>query len=597
MTIFNAISLLGGLALFLYGMRLMGDGLKKNSSAALQKVLSKVTNNPFNGFLLGLVITAVIQSSTATIVLTAGLVAASVMTFRQSIGIVFGANVGTTVTGQIIRLLDLNTSGGASFLNLFKPDTLAPIAAMVGIVIIMFLRFRNSDTIGEIAMGFGILFTGLINMTAAVAPLSSSASFVSLFTRFSGHPVLGFLSGLLVATIVQSSSASVGMLQTLSTTGVLTFASVYPILIGIYVGDALTTAIVCCIGTRADAKRTGLVTLLFSVFSIAFLMLGVTVFRYVGWIGGLWGTAMSSGGIANTNTVFKLASALACVPASNLFFRLATQMVKDDAQTENIIFEAAAQRLDEKLFISPKVALKSASDVICVMHRLSATNTDRALSLFNRFDPALDQQVHEDEECIDRLADAVDNYLIRFSTHVNTEMESDILNYYLQCFSEFERIGDHADNLAENAESLFRMDNHLSDDARREFSVLSDALREILEHTGDCFRSLDAEAAARIEPLEEVIDDLVAEIKNRHIRRLRKGQCTSDMGIIFVDALTNIERISDQCSNVAVSTLGIRNSSIVQNRHEYIHELHEGRNEFFNREYARQKNVYLSRLD
>lgn len=596
MTVFSAISLLGGLALFLYGMRLMGDGLKKNSSATLQKVLTKVTNNPLNGFLLGLAITAIIQSSTATIVLTAGLVAAGVMTFRQSVGIVFGANVGTTVTGQIIRLLDLNTSGGASFLNLFKPDTLAPIAAVIGIVVIMFLKFKNSDTIGEIAMGFGILFTGLINMTAAVAPLSESAQFVSLFTRFSGKPFLGFFSGLLVATIVQSSSASVGMLQTLTTTGVLTFSSVYPILIGIYVGDALTTAIVCCIGTRADAKRTGLVTVLFSIFSIAFLMLGVGLIHKIGLLNALWSRPMSSGSIANTNSVFKLASALACIPASNLFYRLAMKLVKDDAAPENIIFTAAVQRLDEKLFISPKVALKSANDVICVMHRMSATNTDRALSLIARFDLALDKQVHDDEECLDRLADAVDDYLIRFSTHVNTEMESDMVNYYLQCFSEFERIGDHADNIAENAEALFRMDNRLSEEAQKEFSVLGDALREILEYTADCFRSLDAEAAKRIEPLEEVIDDLVAEIKNRHIRRLRKGQCTSDMGIIFVDALTNIERISDQCSNVAVSTLGIRNSSIVHNRHEYIHELHEGRNEFYNREYARQRSVYLSRL-
>lgn len=597
MTIFNFISLLGGLALFLYGMRIMGDGLKRNSSSALQRVLSRVTNNPFKSFLLGVVITAVIQSSKATIVLTAGLVAAGVLTFRQSIGIIFGANVGTTITGQIIRLLDLNSAGSASWINIFKPDTLAPLAALAGIIIIMFLKFHNSDTIGEIAMGFGILFTGLINMTSAVAPLSSSESFISIFSRISGDPLLGFGSGFLVATVVQSSSASVGMLQTLSTTGVLTFSSIYPILIGIFVGDSVTTTLVCSIGARADAKRTGLVTLLFNVVSIPLLMLGVTILHSLGALDGLWDSVMNSGSIANTNTLFKIISAVVCLPATGLFFQTAHRVIKDDEKPDDIIYGAAAQRLDEKLFLSPQLALKSVKDVILVMHRMSATNTARAMELFDKYTLEGAEIVHRDESCIDRLADAVDDYLIRFSPHVTTETESDMVNFYLQCYSEFERIGDHADNLAESAEELFNHENQLSDEAISELNVVGAALNEIQEYTAEAFRTLDPLDAARVEPLEEVIDDLVAEIKNHHIRRLRKGQCTTEMGLIFEDALTNIERISDQCSNVAVSILGLRNSQITHNRHEYIHSLHEGGNAFYNEEYARQKSVYMTRLN
>ena len=596
MSILNLISLLGSLALFLYGMRIMGDGLKKNSSSTLQKVLTKVTNNPLKGFLLGLLITALIQSSTATIVLTAGLVAAGMLTLRQSIGIVFGANVGTTVTGQILRLLDLNASGGSSWLNFFKPDTLAPLAAVIGILFIMFIHIRNSDTVGEICMGFGILFTGLIGMTAAVEPLTESDTFMNFFTRFSGNPVLGFLSGLIVSTILQSSSASVGMLQSLSITGILTFSAVYPILIGIYVGDAFTTMLVCSIGTRPDAKRTGLVTLLLSLFSVVFLLVAVTLAHRFGWIDRLWVSSVSSGTIANVNSLFKLASSLVCIPITGLFYKASMILIKSEPAQSDIILDAASQRLDEKLFISPKVALKSAHDVIGVMQRLATSNTHRALELLLNYQAEQIGSLQHDEDCIDRMADAVDDYLIRFSAHVNTEMESDMLNYYLQCYNEFERIGDHAVNISENAEALQKQENKLSEDARREFSVLFKALDEILETTADCFSSLDAQAAARVEPLEEVIDDLVAEVKNRHIRRLRKGQCTSDMGLIFVDALTNIERISDQCSNVAIYTIGMRDTAIMHNRHEYIQELHEGSDEFYNQEYSRQRKLYMDLL-
>ena len=596
MTIYNIIGVLGGLSLFLYGMRLMGDGLKTGNSAAMQKALTRVTNNPFTAFLMGVLVTALIQSSTATIVLVSGLVAAGLLTLRQSIGIVLGANVGTTVTGQIIRLLDLNTSGDASWLNFCKPDNLAPLAAIVGIVLIMFVKTRSSGTLGSILMGFSILFTGLINMTAAVAPIAQTKAFADLFTRFLDKPMLGLLSGTAVSTAIQSSSASVGMLQTLSTTGVLTFSGTFPILLGIYLGDALTTAIVCSIGTRADAKRTGLVTVLFNLFSMAFLAVGVTLAHNFGWLDGLWDARMKSGTIANTHTLFKLASALVCIPLTGVFYRLSLKLVPDDRKKGDIVLDAVVQKLDEKLFLSPKMALESARDVISVMLRFAGSNTAASLRQLHEYDPQQVKKIEDTEECIDRMADAVDAYLLRFSPHVHAAADSETLNYYLQCYAEAERIGDHAANLQENAEALQKQNGRLSDVALAELDVLDDALEEILEASNDCFTTQNIASASKIEPLEEVIDDLVAEIKRRHIQRLRDGKCTSDVGLLFVDALTNIERISDQCSNLAIYTQGLHNNALIHDRHEYIQNLHKGGNEVYNREYHRQRERYMGRL-
>ena len=318
MTIFNFISLFGGLALFLYGMQLMGDGLKKGSSGALKAAMEKVTNNPLVGFLLGLAVTAVIQSSTATIVLTSGLVGAGVLTLHQSIGIILGANVGTTITGQIIRLLDLNADGGA-WLNLFKPSTLAPLAAIAGILFIMAIKTPHSDTVGSITMGFGILFTGLLNMTAAVSPLGESPAFAQMFSGLADAPVLGFLAGTGVAFLIQSSSATIGILQALSMTGALTFGSVYAIIIGVNIGDCVTTAIVCSIGSKADAKRTGVVHIIFNLCASVIIITALTVLHHAGALDGLWGQTMTSGAIANVHTIFRLSTAVLLLPVCGQF--------------------------------------------------------------------------------------------------------------------------------------------------------------------------------------------------------------------------------------------------------------------------------------
>ena len=594
MTIFNIITLFGGLALFLYGMQLMGDGLKKGSSDAFKRAMEKVTNNPLVGFLLGLGVTAVIQSSTATIVLTSGLVGAGVMTLHQSIGVILGANVGTTMTGQIIRLLDVNASE-TSLLNFFKPSTLAPLAAVVGIIFLMAVKSRKADTIGSISMGFGILFTGLLSMTAAVAPLSESESFANMFYQLSDKPVLGFLLGTGVAFLLQSSSATIGILQAISMTGALTFSSVYAIIIGVNIGDCVTTAIVCSIGSKADAKRTGVIHILFNIAGSLLIILGIVVLRLTGVLDPLWDKVLTSGGIANVHSIFRLVTAVTLLPVCGRFETLSRRLVKDDVRLgENVDHELSL--LDEKFYSSPAIALSGAAEAITTMARLARTGVLNAMDVLDKYDKHTVDVINENEEHIDKLADHVDNYLIRLSPHVPTGHGNDLLNYYIQCFGEFERIGDHAVNLTENAQEFIERSASLSPVAHRELAVLKEALEEILGYTYSAFGATDYEAARRIEPVEEVVDDLVATLRTNHIRRLRDGQCTVYAGLTFLDILVNVERIADQCSNVGVFTLSMFDRSIMNNHHDYIHELHQGKDPNFNRAYQETHDKYFGEL-
>lgn len=594
MTIFNIISLFGGLALFLYGMRIMGDGLKKGSSDAFKRAMEKVTNNPLVGFLLGLVVTAVIQSSTATIVLTSGLVGAGVLSLHQSIGVILGANVGTTVTGQIIRLLDVNASE-TSLLNFFKPSTLAPLAAIIGILCIMALKGRKSGTVGSIAMGFGILFTGLLNMTAAVDPLSESESFANMFYQLADQPVLGFLLGTGVAFLLQSSSATIGILQAISTTGALTFSSVYAIIIGVNIGDCVTTAIVCSIGSKADAKRTGVIHILFNIAGSILVIAGILALRGFGVLDPLWGKVLTSGGIANVHTIFRLVSAILLLPVCGQFEKLSRKFVKDDEQLgENVDHELSL--LDDKFFTSPAIALSGAAEAITTMARLARTGVMSAMDVLEKYDSRAVDVINENEDHIDKLADHVDNYLIRLSPHVPTGHGNDLLNYYIQCFSEFERIGDYAVNLTENAQEFIERGVGLSPTAHQELAILRKALDEILGYTYSAFGATDCEAARHIEPVEEVVDDLVAELRANHIRRLRDGQCTVYAGFTFRDILANVERIADQCSNVGVYTISMFDEHVTKSHHDYIQELHQGNDPLFNKAYRELHDKYFSEL-
>ena len=594
MTIFNIITLFGGLALFLYGMRLMGDGLKRGSSDAFKSAMEKVTNNPLVGFLLGLGVTAVIQSSTATIVLTSGLVGAGILSLHQSIGVILGANVGTTVTGQIIRLLDVNASD-TSLLNFFKPSTLAPLASIIGILFIMAVKGRKSETVGSITMGFGILFTGLLSMTAAVSPLSESETFANMFFQLSDKPVLGFLLGAGVAFLLQSSSATIGILQAISTTGALTFSSVYAIIIGVNIGDCVTTAIVCSIGSEADAKRTGVIHILFNIAGSVLVILGLMVLRGFGVLDPLWDKVLTSGGIANVHTVFRLVSAIVLLPICSRFEKLSRKLVKDGVQIgENADHELSL--LDEKFFTSPAIALSGAGEAITTMARLARSGVMNAMNVLEKFDRHTVDIICENEDHIDKLADHVDNYLIRLSPHVPTGHSNDLLNYYIQCFGEFERIGDHAVNLTENAQEFIERNASLSPVARQELAVLTEALGEILDYTYSAFGATDYDAARKIEPVEEVVDDLVATLRSNHIHRVRDGQCTVYAGLTFLDILVNVERIADQCSNVGVFTLSMSDKHIMNNHHDYIHELHQGKDPVFNRAYQETHDKYFGEL-
>ena len=596
MSIFNIITLFGGLALFLYGMRVMGDGLKEGSTDTLKSVLEKVTNNPIKGFLVGMLMTAIIQSSTATIVITSGLVGAGILTLHQSVGIILGANVGTTVTGQIIRLLDINASG-SSWLNLFKPSTLAPIAAVIGIICIMFLNNNKAKvkTIGTVAMGFGILFTGLLTMTSAVEPLSQDPAFTNLFIKFGDNPFLAYLVGVAVAFVLQSSSATIGILQAFSITGALTFKATYPIIIGVYLGDCVTTAMVCSIGAKADAKRTGAIHIMFNLCETVLVFLGVTILHKAGALDGIWNATMNSGLIANTHTVFNLTCALLLMPLAGVYEKLSMKIIPDNKKIGTNI-DAELSMLDEKLYASPALALNSARGAIKAMAKMAQEAVINAMNEFDEFSQEAIDVINENEDNIDRLADAVDNYLVGLGTHVPNGRNNDILNYYMQCFSEFERIGDLAVNLTENASEIHEKGASFTPQAQNELLVLSNALRDILSNTYAAFSHSDFEAARKIEPVEEVVDDLVGVLRANHTRRLREGRCNMYSGLVFLDVLVNVERIADQCSNVGIYTLALTDEHVMQSHHDYIHELHQGNDEFFNEEYRTKHDYYFNAL-
>ena len=592
MNFFNVVSLFGGLALFLYGMRIMGDGLQKGSSGALKNAMGKVTNNPVVSFLLGLCVTGVIQSSTATIVLTSGLVGAGIITLHQSLGIILGANVGTTVTGQIIRLLDLN-SNATAWLELFKPSTLAPLAAIVGILLIMAFKFRNADLIGNTAMGFSILFTGLLNMTAAVAPLSESPAFSQLFIALADKPMLGFLAGAVVAFIIQSSSATVGILQALALTGKLSFSSVYAVIIGIYMGDCITTAIVCSLGSKADAKRTGIVHILFNLCGVALVAGSVALFHKLGLLDTLWSRPITSGGIANTHTLFKMACAVLLLPFVTLLEKASRKIVKDDPAPRRDE-EPETATLDKTFLDSPALALEGVQLALTKMARMAVDNTKDAMENLLQPQDGAAETIRQRESSIDRIADQISDYLVRLSPRVGDD-ESEKINYYIKCVTEFERIGDHAINLVESAEELEERGVHFSSGANRELGVIKEALHQVMDYAFLAYHEQSVDSALHVEPLEEVIDELVATLRSNHILRLRRGQCNVESGFVFLDVLGNLERISDQCSNIGVHTVTAYGDE-TYSEHDYIRYLHEGHDERYSKEYKSVYEEYFSRL-
>lgn len=591
---FNAITLLGGLAMFLYGMRMMSGGLKSSASGTLKNIMEKVTNSPINAFLLGVAVTAIIQSSTATIVITSGLVAAGIISLKQSLGIIIGANVGTTVTGQIIRLLDIDGSAG-SVLQFFKPSTLAPIALIIGIVLIMFCKFRRSDTIGTIAMGFGILFSGLMNMTGAVSSLTDSPLMHGLFTSIGDNHVVGYLIGAGVAFVLQSSSATIGILQAFSFSGNLTFKAVYAVITGVYLGDCVTTAIVCSIGAKADSKRVGIVNILFNFGKTALALIGVNIFHALGLLDRLWEAPVNSGIIADTNTVFNLVCAVLLLPLVGVFEKLSRKIVKDDPEKVDKYAEKL-NALSPVFFSTPALALRGCYDVLKESLSVSILSINKALGLIEKFSPDVYKEVEEEEDDVDKLTDSVSDYMVQLSGHLKEDYHVKILDEYYKVVTEFERLSDHALNLAMCARSLEEDKISFSDPSLRELEIVRDLLNKIFNYTTSAYEKRDVAAARHIEPLEEVMDDMINALHDNHLARLRTGTCTIHAGTVFLDILNNIERISDVCSNIGIAVIARVNPEVANLAHSYISSLHKGSDENYNREYEAAHEEFFGRL-
>ena len=588
--ILTAIKLLGGLAMFLYGMEIMGDGLKQGSGAALKNVLGKLTQNAFMGLLTGALVTAVIQSSTATIVLTVGLIGAGILNLRQAVSIVLGANIGTTVTAQIIRLMDIESSG-PTLLTFFKPDTLAPVALVLGIVFIMFIKKEAVKPAGTIAMGFGILFTGLMAMTDAVEPLAESQLFVDALAYFSDMPILGIVTGLVLTVIIQSSSAMVGILQALSVTGIMTFNLVYPIIMGINLGTCITTAMVCSIGSSKDAKRTGVVHIVFNTIGTILFMIAMTIFKNMGMWAGLWDSVVDSGVIANFQTIFNLITAIVLLPFTGILVNIACAFVKDDVVEEKLYPEIAL--LDRKLMTVPRVALGEVNQAIVMVAKVAKENIALSLEQLINYDEERKAVIYETEDRLDQFTDSTDNFLIELSESIDNEMDNRHRNMLMQCARDVERVGDYAMNIEEMAEKMHRSEFAFSEGAQKELAILEDAVHEILRLTVDALELESESTARRIEPLEEVIDDMVLLLKDRHTERLCQGLCSIDSGLVFLDVLTYLERTADQCSSIAMLMLGLRNASIMKNHHLYLEELHNSGDQSYVAEHQNRKAQYL----
>ena len=571
MNFFDILSLLGGLAMFLYGMRLMGASLTENSSGTFKVVMEKVTDSALKAFLLGIAVTALIQSSTATIVITSGLVGAGILSLRQSFGIIVGANVGTTVTGQIIRLLDINASG-SSFLRLFQPSTLAPIALIIGIVLIMTGILRNSKSIGNIAIGFGILFSGLLNMTSAVRVLQESGAVDNLFTGLGDNPFLGYLTGAGVAFALQSSSATIGILQAFSASGLLTFKAIYSVIVGVYLGDCVTTAIVCSIGANREAKRVGIVNILYNLCKSVMVLVVITVIHHLGLLDGLWDATVNSGMIANTNTVFNLVCAISLLPMLRVFEKLSDKIVRKKKEEEDPHGELI-KALNPVFFATPALALQSCYNVLRTMFSLSRENLEKAQLQMEEYNGARQEEIAAREMQVDRLTDHLSRYLVELLPHLQGELHVSMLNQYYKVTTEFERLGDQAVNIAGIAAKLSDNNTGFSDTCKKELAVLQELIRDLLDDAEKAFAERSEEAATVIEPKVHVVTDLINEMTRNHFNRMSAGECSLLADAIFSNLMAEYKRVAGTCSNTGMATLVRIHPELASREHLFLETL------------------------
>ncbi len=592
---YRIVSLLGGLALFLYGMRLMGDGLKRGSGGALKAALEKITNKPVMGFLLGLLVTCMIQSSTATIVLTVGLVGAGLITFRQSIGIVLGANVGTAITAQIIRLMDVNADT-SSFIYFFKSDNLAPMALIAGIICLMFVKKNSADTVGTICIGFGILFVGLMNMSAAVSEVGDTLS--RILVSFGGNYPLGFLAGTLVTMVIQSSSAVIGILQSIASSMGVTFCEVFAVIIGVNIGDCVTTYLVCRLGANSDQRRTCTVHIVYNIIAAVLLITVIAVLRAAGVLSDeLWNLEMNSGGVANVHGLFRLVPAVLLLPFSNVLAKISEKLVKEDEiPDEDRAVMDNLRRLDERLVSNPALALGETESLLRNMCELSAHNYTAAMQQMQDYDDGRRDRIRQRENLLDTIADAASEYIVAVSPYITKDVERRTQSFQLKAIVSFERLGDLAVNLLDSIDKLLESGEEFSDRGREELLLVMDAVSDVVNLTGEAYLNNDMKTARKVEPMEEVVDELTEAVKGRHVTRMTHHICDVARGVHFTDMLLNLERISDQCSDLAVYMLGRENSFISGNEHGYVHELHHSGNKEYLDQFREYEKKYMSRL-
>lgn len=584
MSIANIVSMFGAVAMFLFGMATMTDGLEKLSSGRLESILERLTSNVFKGVLLGAMVTGLIQSSAATTVMCVGFVNAGIMRLGQTVGIIMGANIGTTVTAQLLRLGDI--SSDSIFLQLLKPSFLGPILAVFGIILYMFLSGGKKKTIGQIALGLGLLFIGMQTMELAVAPLQEMPAFQELFVKFS-NPLLGILVGTVVTALLQSSSASVGILQAVSSTGIVSFSMAFPIIMGQNIGTCIT-ALLSSIGASKNAKRTAALHLTFNILgTIIFLVLlyaGNALFKF-----GFWEMTMSRGSIANVHLLFNLGCTAILLPFNKQMVKLVERIVPGDTEEREVCV------LDERFLSSPSLALEKARDAVNQMGDYAKENFQLAVDILDRFDPKKLERLNENEIAIDKMEGLLDNYLVKLTDRALTSDESVAVSELLHTLSDYERIGDYIINLTESAQTMHSRGISFSNRAKNELFYLTAAVGDALGKAVASFESKNRTLAFEVEPIEEVVDLLNDELKNRHVERLKRGECTVELGTQFLELVINLERISDHCSNVAMYV--IRQSSshadlIRTDSHQYFHNLHHGGDQGFNKMYDQYRKKY-----
>lgn len=559
MDIFDALEMIGGLCLFLFGMNIMGQALERRAGSRLRTTLSKMTGKTMTGFLTGLVVTAIIQSSSATTVMVVGFVNSGLMTLKQAIGVIMGANIGTTVTAWMLSLGGI--SGDAVWVQLLKPTSFTPVLALIGIIMYMFSRDSRKNDTGMILLGFATLMFGMDTMSGAVSGLRDVPAFREMFVAFT-NPLLGVLAGAALTAIIQSSSASVGILQALALSGQVSYGAAIPIIMGQNIGTCVT-ALISSVGTSRNAKRAAVVHLSFNVIGTIVWLTAFCIVRSVA-APAILGESATMYGIAIAHSAFNIACTAILLPASGLLERLAIRLVPDGRKKESEV------TLDERLLATPPLALEQCSVVTEDMAYYAAGAMKKAIECVSDFDPKAAQEVRDSEDETDKYEDMLGTYLLKLGAEPLSDENSEEVTELLKLIGDFERIGDHAVNVIESAEELHEKQLEFSRSAKYELSVMSSAVCEVLDLAVKAFADNDAQAAKAVEPLEQVVDDLKNELRTRHILRMKKGECSIEAGFVWSDLLTDLERASDHCSNIALCVLDMKKHTL--SAHETQHE-------------------------